>query len=87
MIFSIGNRLHMIVDLPSGELADPSVQGPPGAIAATIRPWLRADYADGTPLEFGKPLGTMRLATDDTGAMELQLSRFGTVSLDLVEAF
>jgi hypothetical protein len=29
----------------------------------------------------------MRLASDDTGAMELQLSRFGTVTVDLVEAF
>jgi|GEM_PF-4837922 hypothetical protein len=29
----------------------------------------------------------MRLASDDTGAMEQQLSRFSTVALDLVEAF
>ncbi len=29
----------------------------------------------------------MRLASDDTGAMELQLSRYGTVSVELVEAF
>lgn len=87
MIFSIGNRLHMIVDLPSGELASPGVQGPAGAVSVTIRPWLRADYADGTVIEFGRPIGTMRLATDDTGAMEQQLSRFSTVALDLVEAF
>jgi hypothetical protein len=87
MIFSIDNRLHMIVDLLSGEAAAPGVQGPPGAVFVAIRPWLRADYADGTPIEFGRPLGTMRLATDDTGAMEQQLSKFSTVTLDLVEAF
>lgn len=87
MIFSIGNRLHMIVDLPNGELAAPGVQGPAGTINVTIRPWLRADYDDGTAIEFGTPQGIMRLASDDTGAMELQLSRYGTVAVDLVEAF
>ena len=87
MIFSIGNRLHIIVDLPAGDSALAGGQGAPGVIAATIRPWLRADYGDGTPIEFGQPLGTMRLATDDTGAMEQQLSKFSTVTLDLVEAF
>ena len=87
MVFSISGRLHVIVDLPNGELASPGVQGPAGTIAATIRPWLRSDYADGTPLEFGRPIGLMRLATDDTGAMEQQLSRLSTVALDLVEAF
>lgn len=87
MVFSIDGRLHTIVDLV-GETGMPGSQGARGTIlTAAIRPWLRADYDDGTAIEFGRPLGTMRLATDDTGAMEQQLSQFGTVSLDLVEAF
>ncbi len=86
MVFSIGGRMHVIVDLPNGELAAPDVQGPPGTIAATIRPWLRTNYDAGTPIEFGQPITIMRLATDDTGAMEQQLSKFSTVALDLVEA-
>lgn len=87
MVFSIEGRLHVLVDLRDGEMAAPGVQGPRGAIGVFIRPWLRADYGAGTMIEFGRPLSTMRLATDDTGAMELQLSRYGTVTLDLVEAF
>jgi len=87
MVFSLGGRLHTIVDL-SGETGSPGGQGPKGTIVtATIRPWLRADYGDGTAIEFGQPLGTMRLAADDTGAMEQQLSQFSTVTLDLIEAF
>lgn len=87
MLFSIAGRLHVIVDLPHGELASPRSQGPLGAVALVIRPWLRADYPDGTALEFGAPTCPMRLATDDTGTMEQQLSKYGTVTLDLVEAF
>lgn len=87
MVFSIGDRLHVIVDL-QGETGTPGQQGSPGTtMTAAIRPWLRADHGAGTPIEFGRPLGTMRLATDDTGALELQLARLGTVTLDLVEAF
>lgn len=87
MMFSIGNRLHIVTGLPSGELAAPGLPGPAGNIPIQFRPWLRSDYGDGTPIEFGRPLATMRLASDDTGAMELQLSRTGVVALDLVEAF
>lgn len=86
-VLAIGGRLHVVVDLPEGELAAPGLQGPAGTVAVAIRPWLRADHAAGTPVEFGRPRGTMRLAADDTGALELQLSRLGTVSLDLVEVF
>lgn len=87
MMFSIGNRLHIVTALPNGELTAPGLPGPAGVLPIQFRPWLRADYLDGTPIEFGRPLATMRLATDDTGAMELQLSRTGVVALDLVEAF
>lgn len=78
---SIGNRLHVVADLPSGD------GGIPGPVRVSVRPWLRADYSAGTAVEFGRPVCPMRLASDDTGAMQLDLSRFGTVTLDLVEAF
>ncbi len=35
------------------------------------------------PVEFGRPVGRMRLASDDTGALALQLSRTGTVTFEL----
>lgn len=79
MYFSLDDRMHVITALGS---PDTGAQG----IALTFRPWLRANYPDQHRLEFGRPVCTMRLASDDTGALELQLSRFGTVTLDLVEA-
>lgn len=88
MIFSLGDRLHVIVAVTSADPADrASGLAVPGTIDVEIRPWLRADLGAGARIEFGRPRGAMRLASDDTGAMELQLSRYGTVTLDLVEAF
>ncbi len=88
MLLSIGGWMHLIADLVT---ADPTAPGSgvavPGAVALTIRPWTRVAYAAGTPVELAKPVTVMRLASDDTGAMELQLSRYGTVSVELVEAF
>jgi len=88
MMFSIGDRLHIITALTSADPVDPATGLPvAGQIGIQFRPWLRADYPANTPIEFGRPLATMRLASDDTGAMELQLSRFGTVTVDFDEAF
>lgn len=88
MIFSIGGRLHVIVGLTTADPADPaSGLAIPGGVGVAIRPWLRTDLPAGTPIAFGAPVGTMRFASDDTGALDLQLSRYGTVTLDLVEAF
>ncbi|MFB0491819.1 hypothetical protein ABIE45_004405 [Methylobacterium sp. OAE515] len=87
MMLSLGARLHTIVDLPGGELANPGRQGPPGILAVAVRPWLRDTYPAGTAIEFGAPVGTMRLASDDTAAMSLQLARTGTVQIEFVEAF
>lgn len=87
MMFALGDRLHVIVGL-DGETGTPGRQGPAGTVmTVAIRPWLRADHAAGAALAFARPCGTMRFAADDTGVLELQLARFGTVSLDLVEAF
>jgi hypothetical protein len=87
MLLSIGGWMHVLADLVTADPVAPgSGQAAPGAIALTIRPWTRVAYAAGTPVEFASPVTVMRLASDDTGAMELQLSRYGTVTLDLVEA-
>lgn len=84
-VLSIGHRLHTVVDLLSPDPTHPTAGSAiPGDLVIGIRPWTRDAHAAGTPVKFGRPTGRMRLASDDTGA--LQLSRFGTVSLDLVEA-
>lgn len=87
MFFSINGRLHMVTALTTADRTTVAGLAAPGPIGIQFRPWLREDVAAGTVIEFGRPVGTMRLASDDTGAMELQLSRFGTVTLDFVEAF
>lgn len=86
MWFSVGNRLHMLTRLTTADPAGSDGEAAPGVIGVELRPWLRADYDGATAVEFGTPRGLMRLASDDTGALELQLSRSGVVTLDLVEA-
>jgi hypothetical protein len=87
MMFSVLGRLHMLTALtgldPGADIGIPQA----GRISVEIRPWTRSAYVPDLRVEFGQPKATMRLATDDTGAIELQLSRFGVVTLDLVEAF
>lgn len=80
MVFSALGRLHMITALASADT------GGPATLVATIRPKLRVAWPVGTVLEFGTPVGLMRLASDDTGALELEMARRGTLALDLVEA-
>lgn len=88
MKFSINGQMYLLVALTTPDPVNSDTQQPaPGMIGVQIRPWLRLDCPATTLIEFGRPICTMRLASDDTGAMELQLSRFGTVTLDLVEAF
>jgi hypothetical protein len=88
MLFSINGWMHMVTALTGVDPADPATgQAAPGAVGIKFRPWARSDYLAASLIEFGRPVCTMRLASDDTGAMELQLSRFGTVTLDFVEAF
>ncbi|MGY2052967.1 hypothetical protein [Methylobacterium sp. JK268] len=72
MLFGIAGRLHAIVEV--------------GGATVSFRPWLRAAAPAGTPVDLVSPQCTMRLASDDTGPLELQLSRFGTITLDLIEA-
>lgn len=85
---SIGNRMATIVDLLSPDPTDAaSGFAVPGDIVLAIRPWTRDTYAAGTAVEMGRPVCRMRMASDDTGALLLQLSKTGTLNLDLVEAF
>ncbi|MCJ2132445.1 hypothetical protein [Methylobacterium sp. E-045] len=87
MLFGIGQRLHILAALTGPDPVDAGGLAAPGTVGAVIRPWLRGDYPAGTALEFAKPRCLMRRASDDDAEIELQLSRFGTVILDLVEAF
>lgn len=77
---SIGERLHIIVS----EVADP---GATGSATVSIRPWLRDDYAAGTPVNFDSPQCLMRLADSDTGSFDMTTSPLSDVTLDLIEAF
>lgn len=52
-----------------------------------IRPKLRTALAEGTEIDWCHGRAPMRLAADDSGAFELQLSRTGTATLDLVEVW
>ncbi|MFC6746041.1 hypothetical protein ACFQFG_15800 [Methylobacterium persicinum] len=87
MMCSIAGRLHLITSLLTGDPGADVGDAKPGQIDIEVRPWTRADYPAATPVEFGRPVCRMRLASDDTGALHLQLSRAGSVSLDLIEAF
>lgn len=87
MMFSIDNRLHVITALTTPDPGATRGQATAGQVGIEFRPWLRADVPAGASIEFGQPRSTMRFATDDAAAMELQLSRFGTVTVDFVEAF
>jgi len=80
MRFSMpGGRLHEVVDL---------VDWDGGSLwTVKIGPWMVADWPVGTHLEFEHPVCRMRLASDDTGALNLALNRFATPTIEFVEAF
>lgn len=80
MRFSMpGGRLHEISDLVDWD----------GANLWTVRigPWTVADWPAGTDLEFDKPVCRMRLASDESGSLNLSLNRFATPTIEFVEAF
>lgn len=79
--FSVNEHLHIISSVPNGESAGA------GPFLVRFRPWLRQGVTADTPVDFRRPVCTMQLGSDDTGGFELQLGRFGTVTLELVEAF
>lgn len=73
---------------PSGRLHIISVvTGIAGNLfTVAIRPPLRAAMSAGTVLEMVAPVCEMRLASDDTGELELQYLKQGQATLDFVEA-
>jgi hypothetical protein len=74
--FSIGDNLYRIARLqPSGI----------GAGTITIRPWLRTAASSGAALNFATPRVLMRLAQDDGLALDLQLWRRDTLTIDFEE--
>lgn len=72
--FSFNGRLHVITAALGGE-------------AYAIRPPLREAAGQGWFLNLSAPVCEMRLASDDSGELELQLGRWGFVDLEFVEAF
>lgn len=75
----LGGYLHIVVGVtprPADEAAD-----------LDIRPRLRTALAAGAAVEWCHPRLPMRLAADDSGWFDLQLARYGTASLDLIEVF
>lgn len=84
----IGERLHIITAVTTVDPVDPGSQQPvAGTIGVAIRPWTRAAYAAGTPINFANPQGLMRFADPDQGGVEMTTSPLSDLSLDLVEAF
>jgi hypothetical protein len=71
--FAVGDgRLHRVVDVTGVSTDD---------YTCTIRPPLRADYADATTVEIGTPICKCRLASDD--AMALTVTPGGMAVADV----
>lgn len=83
MHFSLGGELKQII---LGGVSDTGDEG--SIVAVSFRPWIRleAGYSSGAAVEFGRPLGTMQLASDSAAQLQVDLARTGVLTLDLVEA-
>jgi hypothetical protein len=79
-LVSLNNRLHTLVTVGAAGGVNGYVR------QVGIRPWLIRPGLRDQAVIFDRPPCLMRLASDDTAALELQLSRFGTVTVDLEEA-
>lgn len=76
MFLGIGGRAHIVTAV---ELVGTNTY------SLEITPWLRAAYTAGTQITFGRVSCLMRLQSDLSGVMDLDLLRFGRPSLELVE--
>ncbi|PZR85279.1 MAG: hypothetical protein DI537_31220 [Stutzerimonas stutzeri] len=76
--FEVGGRLYMITQAYG--TADQTT-------TVAIRPPLRTAVFAGYPVALVSPRGPFRLASDDLGGLDLDLGRFATLQLELVEAF
>lgn len=74
--FSIGDDLYRIARLQTTGV---------GTGTITIRPWLRAAASSGATLNFLNPRAVMRLSQDDGLALDLQLWRRDTLTIDFEE--
>ena len=74
----IGDRLHMV------QLAWELVEG--GPLQVQVWPRLRASAVMGERVILDRPVCLMRFASDQTGELELDMGRWGTPGLELVEA-
>ena len=74
--FAVGYSLYRVRTISSSAA---------GAGTLTLRPWLRGGIPSGTPLNFDDPVCLVRLAKDDGLALDLNLWRFGSASVDFVE--
>lgn len=71
-------RLHIITSVPEISGAKASF---------SFRPPLRAAVSAGARIEFSDPKATMTLANDDAGGLDINLRRFASPSLELVESW
>ena len=83
MYFSVSDdamrpRLHIVTSNPDYE-----------GVSATFsfRPPLRAAVSSGTEIDFSDPKATMTLANDEAGSLDINLRRFASPSLELVESW
>jgi hypothetical protein len=78
MMFSTPSYdLHIITNVLDQDVDDWEI---------AIEPPLRTGLSGDTPLEFDNPVCEMRLASDDSGALNLELNRFAKPTLSFVEA-
>ncbi|MEN3212226.1 hypothetical protein PUR23_19640 [Methylorubrum populi] len=85
---SIGKHLHIITALAAPDPSDPATGQPvPGAVQVSIRPWTRRVFQAGSPVEFARPVGLMRLAPDAAPLLERTTSPLSDLPLEFVEAF
>lgn len=77
---SVNQRLHTLISV------GPAGGGNGNIHQVGVRPWLIRPGILDQLVELRRPICLMRLASDDTAALELQLSRFGIATVELEEA-
>jgi hypothetical protein len=76
--FGIGARLYIARAVYRATESDPWT--------VDFRPGLRTAATAGDRVILDRPVCTMRLASDDTGALDLEFARYGQATLEMVEA-
>lgn len=76
--FTIGQRIYMVTQTWQANEGDPT--------QIRFSPWLREGWAAGTPVIIDRPVCLMRFAQDQTGELDLDMGRWSSGQLELVEA-